>query len=758
MINPFDIIANIASGKAGKKMDDVVSQMTKMKNYSKEETKNLKKAVEYTAKIASNKSKIRSIDRKVRMGLLPKGSERRKQANIIRGYMGYQNTRMQRSLSSGKLSQHSKDINNYMATLKGKPGRAATQGSNMGSKAGNAMSNVAELFPGSKLQQFSQGLSMATRSMGGYGAAIFITIEVFKALSKVVKGITRMFKKSMEAADGFNRVIRKTKIASGGQANSERDLMYKKSQGAKGQLFLSDTEYVGVKNNLARLDLDFKDTLNSLQKLSFHTGQSVGDLSEQLHDAIMYGGDALYKSMMMNQRLMQRVMSVIPEGTKMSRDAVMEVIKDQKLLNSILKDTPKTIDEMMSRISEYKDLMTMTLVGRIDDPNSLYSVYRDTFKSIADWLMSHKKQIADVVRVATAFFKQLIGAVRDLGQILGGYLDRQFKKVGAGTDEFGMKLLAIEMRFVILRAKIVRFVKEAIPAIIDMAKAFYRGTKPLRVMLGLLGDFGKFILSLIGDNGDYRDGLNKVAYALGLVASGFVGFKIATTVLKTTFAVIRGGANILRRVWNIGKKVFSIFKSIGSATKRMFSIKTGGGLLSKVFGLGSKGLGVGLRQIMKKIPVIGLFFAASEAYRRFKAGDNVGGGLAIAEGIASLIPGYGTAAAVGIAGINVARDMNTDADNIWTGSGLYDSKKTSKQSNPTKESHKTKSPQASVPVNKNNFKSDISIVFDGSMNKDDANDFSQKVRKVVEEENRKATDKLRFRSGLVINNQSKVYG
>ena len=66
----------------------------------------------------------------------------------------------------------------------------------------------------------------------------------------------------------------------------------------------------------------------------------------------------------------------------------------------------------------------------------------------------------------------------------------------------------------------------------------------------------------------------------------------------------------------------------------------------------------------KVLPGVGLAFGAYDAYQRVKGGDFLGAGIAGASGIASLIPGFGTAAALALDGTNLARDMakaNSDA-------------------------------------------------------------------------------------------------
>lgn len=72
------------------------------------------------------------------------------------------------------------------------------------------------------------------------------------------------------------------------------------------------------------------------------------------------------------------------------------------------------------------------------------------------------------------------------------------------------------------------------------------------------------------------------------------------------------------------------------------------------------GAGAGLaggKLLGKAIPGLGLGIGAADAYNRAKKGDWLGAGMAGASGIASLIPGPGTAVALGLDAANIGRDI-----------------------------------------------------------------------------------------------------
>ena len=60
--------------------------------------------------------------------------------------------------------------------------------------------------------------------------------------------------------------------------------------------------------------------------------------------------------------------------------------------------------------------------------------------------------------------------------------------------------------------------------------------------------------------------------------------------------------------------------------------------------------------LKKRLPFIGSAFGAYDTVNRFKKGDYPGAGIAAAATAANLLPGLGTAASIGLDGINIARD------------------------------------------------------------------------------------------------------
>ena len=107
-----------------------------------------------------------------------------------------------------------------------------------------------------------------------------------------------------------------------------------------------------------------------------------------------------------------------------------------------------------------------------------------------------------------------------------------------------------------------------------------------------------------------------------------------------------GGRQFAKRF--ASKTAANSIKKFGVRQTAKLGIKqTGKGILKK-------GLG---KALAKKVPLLGLGLGAIFAAQRAMAGDWTGAGLELASGAASTVPGFGTAASVGIDAALIGRDM-----------------------------------------------------------------------------------------------------
>ena len=175
----------------------------------------------------------------------------------------------------------------------------------------------------------------------------------------------------------------------------------------------------------------------------------------------------------------------------------------------------------------------------------------------------------------------------------------------------------------------------------------------------LLGGLGLLLTPFMGTLGK---GLAILASPFKMMAKGigFIGKK-----LLALFKFLRLGSLASGAGSAVSKVAGGASKAIGAGAVKAASIAGGAGaLLGKVAGkTGIKTLAKGAAKMGSKlIPGVGLAVGAGFAAKRAASGDYIGAIGEAASGIASTVPGIGTAAALAIQAGLIARDMSRNAN------------------------------------------------------------------------------------------------
>jgi hypothetical protein len=160
--------------------------------------------------------------------------------------------------------------------------------------------------------------------------------------------------------------------------------------------------------------------------------------------------------------------------------------------------------------------------------------------------------------------------------------------------------------------------------------------------------------------GELRDAGDKLHKATGIGDDN-----LGTTVVETAGAI--GGGFILNKfmgnpLGRLKRRISPVVENSVNNLSKGASVPTHSNLMGGLAGKTAieKEIGTeGLKMAGKKIPFgIGAAISLSSATSRFKKGDMVGAGLDLASGVASIVPGIGTAASFAIDGLNMARDVS----------------------------------------------------------------------------------------------------
>jgi hypothetical protein len=176
---------------------------------------------------------------------------------------------------------------------------------------------------------------------------------------------------------------------------------------------------------------------------------------------------------------------------------------------------------------------------------------------------------------------------------------------------------------------------------------------------GLLGS----LMNTIG--GVFTSLMSMLSGVLPMLAGGLGVLGLGKGLMKGAGKFVMGKGNFWRRAAKTGSKRKALAGTL-RATKTAVTtagkkgagkglVKGGGSALSKVVG---KTAGKGLaKTALKKVPIIGALAGIGFGISRAMSGDFVGAGMEVASGLASTVPGAGTAASFGIDAALIARDV-----------------------------------------------------------------------------------------------------
>ncbi len=115
---------------------------------------------------------------------------------------------------------------------------------------------------------------------------------------------------------------------------------------------------------------------------------------------------------------------------------------------------------------------------------------------------------------------------------------------------------------------------------------------------------------------------------------------------------------------NVIEKAKGFLGKIGKFLLAPFKKLAGKGGAKALFGTIGKLFTKFLKPVLKRIPGIGSLISWAFAVSRFKKGDLVGGLIDVASGIATLIPGPGTALSIGLDVLNAFLDAKKDPEEV----------------------------------------------------------------------------------------------
>ena len=207
---------------------------------------------------------------------------------------------------------------------------------------------------------------------------------------------------------------------------------------------------------------------------------------------------------------------------------------------------------------------------------------------------------------------------------------------------------------------------------INLQQIIWEATEPFQTrLLAVTEEFAVTIKDILNKVTDFSTtlGQNLVPIMSGVFALiGLVGLGGLLAPIRMMWGAVKGFGFVFGKIFKsldkLGTKLASAIFGVKSAVmkstgKTVFGAAAQGAVKKGTATAVQKGF---LKGLVKKIPIIGAVAGAAFAVSRAMKGDMVGASMELASGLASIVPGVGTAVSLGFDAGLLARDLKKQSE------------------------------------------------------------------------------------------------
>ena len=214
------------------------------------------------------------------------------------------------------------------------------------------------------------------------------------------------------AADQYVNTLRENTLRFGGMLSTMKAMEQAQDRLIKGQSYFSVDDQMRGMNDLAAAGIKVGKNLDWINKAAHATGKSFSQFSGMIASAVQGNTNALVDAGLMTQRA-TRMFDKYAANTVMRQQAILNFIKNHKGLMNAIKNDFETVQDQMRRLQGIWQGFLQSIVGKPNDPSSLYGQIVRAMKNVADSLATNMQTI------------------RRYGYIIGHTLGWVVKQVGA---------------------------------------------------------------------------------------------------------------------------------------------------------------------------------------------------------------------------------------------------------------------------------------------------------------------------------------
>lgn len=271
-------------------------------------------------------------------------------------------------------------------------------------------------------------------------------------------------------AEKYVDTLRENSLRFGGILSTMKAMEAAQNRLIKGQSFFSVDDQLRGMNSLMAVGVKVGENFEFINKAAHATGKSYAQFANAISQGIQGNMQAL-----VDMGLMTRYFEKYRANTIQRQQAVLNFVKQHKGLQELIKNDFLTIQDQMKRLNANMKGFLTGIVGKPNDPNSLYGQTVGALKSVAD---AFARNYQSIVQYGKGVGIVLGWVVRQIGHIMV-WLGRQAKQAVNfifGTSETfveRMRTLVVVLEFWKLRVvSFFKTYKEEIKTVLKLLIAY----------------------------------------------------------------------------------------------------------------------------------------------------------------------------------------------------------------------------------------------------------------------------------------------
>lgn len=285
------------------------------------------------------------------------------------------------------------------------------------------------------------------------------TVNKVTRLTGATLSLASAFYALKTSAAEYVDALRVNTLRYGGLLSTMKAIEQTQNRILKGQSqFGSDDQLAGM-NRLAAAGVDIKNNLDWITKAAHATGKSFSEFSGIIASAISGNMQGLVDMGVLTQRAV-RMFEKYPADTIMRQQAILGFVKSHKGLMAAIRSDFETIQDQMLRIKTTWKEFVRSIVGKPNDPGSLYGQVTSTLKMIAEAMSSKVEALKRYGYMIGQVMGWTIKQIGHFAMWVGRQVSRVTGNIWKLTDDFQQQTRSLIVWLEFWKLKIVDFFRE----------------------------------------------------------------------------------------------------------------------------------------------------------------------------------------------------------------------------------------------------------------------------------------------------------